>query len=447
MKTFLDGYFKLSENGTTIKKELVAGIITFLTMSYALIVNPSILSETGMDREALFTGTTLAIIFATLLMGILAKLPIAQGPGMGLNSFFAFSVVLGLGYSWQFALTAVFIEGLIFIILTFLNVREMIVKSIPRVLKEAIPVGIGLFITLIGIKGANIIVSDPNTFLALGDFKQHSVWIAFAGLLVTAVLHSRNINGSILAGIVVSTLFSYLLGDIQLPGSLVSMPPSIEPIFGKAVEPMFSSEGWDKIFSVDMLIVVFTFLFVNLFDTIGTLIGVVSKLGFTDEEGNFPQMKKALLSDALGTTVGAILGTSTITSYVESASGVASGGRTGLTAVSTALMFFLSLFLAPIFLLVPAAATAPALIIVGLFMISSVVKINFNDITEGLPAFLTIIFMPFTFSIAEGIVFGMLSFTLLKVLGGRRKEVTPTVYIVSLLFLVKIVLDASKILG
>jgi adenine/guanine/hypoxanthine permease len=447
MKTFLDGYFKLSENGTTIKKELIAGIITFLTMSYALIVNPSILSETGMDREALFTGTTLAIIFSTLLMGLLTKLPIAQGPGMGLNSFFAFSVVLGLGYSWQFALTAVFIEGLIFILLTFLNIREKIVKSIPKVLKEAIPVGIGLFITVIGLKGANIIISDPDTFLSLGDFKMHSVWIAFAGLIVTAVLHSRNINGSILAGIVVSTLFSFLLGDIKLPNSFVSMPPSIKPLFGKAIEPMLSSEGWNKIFSVDMLIVVFTFLFVNLFDTIGTLIGVVSKLGLTDEEGNFPQMKKALISDSLGTTLGAILGTSPITSYVESASGVASGGRTGLTSVSTALMFFLSLFLAPIFLLVPTAATAPALIIVGLFMISSVVKINFNDITEGLPAFLTIIFMPFTFSIAEGIVFGMLSFTFLKVLGGRSKEVSPTVYIVSLMFLVKIVLDAAKVLG
>ncbi|MCT6870021.1 MAG: NCS2 family permease [Apibacter sp.] len=447
MKTFLDGYFKLSEKGTTVKKELIAGVITFLTMSYALIVNPSILSETGMDKEALFTGTALAIIFATFLMGIFAKLPIAQGPGMGLNSFFAFSVVLGLGYSWQFALTAVFIEGIIFILLTFLNIREMIVKSIPKVLKEAIPVGIGLFITLIGLKGANIIVSDPNTFLALGDFKMHSVWIAFAGLFVTAVLHSRNINGSILAGIVVSTVFSYLLGDINLPKSFVSMPPSIKPIFGKAIEPMFSSEGWDKIFSVDMLIVVFTFLFVNLFDTIGTLIGVVSKLGLTDEEGNFPQMKKALFSDALGTTVGAILGTSTITSYVESASGVASGGRTGLTALSTAFMFILALFLAPIFLLVPAAATAPALIIVGLFMISSVVKIDFSDVTEGLPAFLTIIFMPFTFSIAEGIVFGMLSFTFLKVFGGRYKEVTPTVYIVSLLFLIKIVLDAAHVIG
>ncbi|MGM5629320.1 NCS2 family permease [Apibacter raozihei] len=448
MRTLISSYFQLKENNTTIKKELTAGLITFLTMSYILIVNPSILSETGMDKEALFTTTAIATIFATLLMGIFAKLPIAQGPGMGLNSFFAFSVVLGLGYSWQFALTAVFIEGIIFILLTFFNIRELIVKSIPKVLKEAIPAGIGLFITLIGLKGAGIIVSNPNTLVSLGDFSQHSVWMAFTGLLITAVLFARNINGAILVGIVVASLFGFILGDVALPEtSLISLPPSIEPIFGKAIEPMMTAQGWKQIFSIDMLLVVFTFLFVNLFDTVGTLIGVVSKIGLTDEEGNFPQMKKALFSDALGTTVGAILGTSTITSYVESASGVASGGRTGLTAVGTALMFILALFLAPLFLMVPAAATAPALIIVGLFMISSVVKINFTDITEGLPAFLTIAFMPFTYSIAEGIVYGMLSYMLLKVFTGKYKEVTPTVYVVSILFFVKIVMDASHILG
>ena len=448
MFTFLDKFFQLTENKTTVRKELTAGLITFLTMSYVLIVNPNILSETGMDKHALFTTTALATIFATLLMGILAKLPIAQGPGMGLNSFFAFSVVLGLGYTWQFALTAVFIEGIIFILLTFFNIRELIVKSIPKVLKDAIPAGIGLFITLIGLKEAGIIVSDSNTLVSLGDFSQHSVWIALVGLLVTAVLFARNVNGAILVGIVVATILGFVLGDVVLPKtSLVDLPPSIEPIFGKAIEPMLSAEGWKQIFSIDMLIVVFTFLFVNLFDTVGTLIGVVSKIGLTDEEGNFPQMKKALFSDALGTTVGAILGTSTITSYVESASGVASGGRTGLTAVGTALMFILALFFSPLFLLVPTAATAPALVIVGLFMISSVVKINFTDITEGLPAFLTMAFMPFTYSIAEGIVFGMLSFMLLKVFSGRSKEVTPTVYVVSLLFLIKIILDAMHVLG
>lgn len=440
MAAFLDKYFKLTENKTTVRKELVAGIITFLTMSYILTVNPNILADAGMDRHALFTATALATIVATVLMGLLAKLPIAQAPGMGLNSFFAYSVVISMGYSWQFALTAVFIEGIVFILLTLFNIRELIVKSIPKVLKDAIPVGIGLFITLIGLKGAGIVVGNPNTLLALGDFSQHSVWIAVLGLLITAVLFVRNANGAILIGIVVSTIFALALGDVKLPEtSIISAPPSLTPIFAKF--------EWDHIFTFDMLIVVFTFLFVNLFDTVGTLIGVVSKAGLADEDGNFPQMKKALLADALGTTIGSVLGTSTITSYVESASGVASGGRTGLTAIGTALMFALALFFAPLFLMVPAAATAPALIIVGLFMISSVVKINFNDMTEGLPAFLTIVFMPFTYSIAQGIVFGMLSFALIKLFSGRFKDVSITVYIISVLFLLKIILDASHIIN
>jgi len=440
MAGFLDKYFKLSENKTSVRKELVAGIITFLTMSYILTVNPNILSEAGMDRHALFTTTALATIIATLLMGFLAKLPIAQAPGMGLNSFFAYSVVIGMGYSWQFALTAVFIEGLIFILLTLVNVRELIVNSIPLVLKQAIPVGIGLFITLIGLKGAGIVIADENTLLKLGDFSQHEVWIAMLGLIVTAALLARNINGAILIGIAIATIFGLILGDVKLPKTaIVSLPPSIAPIFAQF--------EWDHIFSLNMVIVVFTFLFVNLFDTVGTLIGVVSKAGLADEQGNFPQMKKALLSDAIGTTVGSVLGTSTITSYVESASGVASGGRTGLTAVSTAMMFALALFLAPLFLMVPAAATAPALIIVGLFMISAVVKINFDDITEGLPAFLTIAFMPFTYSIAQGIVFGMLSFALIKVFAGRFKDVSITVYIIAILFLLKIILDATHLVS
>ncbi|MDH6354331.1 AGZA family xanthine/uracil permease-like MFS transporter [Dysgonomonas sp. PH5-45] len=444
----LDKYFKLTENRTTIRKEFVAGLITFLTMSYVLIVNPSILGATGMDTGALFTATALATVIATLLMALLAKLPIAQAPGMGLNSFFAFSVVLGMGYTWQFALTAVFIEGIIFILLTMFNVRELIVKSIPKVIKDAIPIGIGLFITLIGLKNAGIIVANPATLVGLGDFSQHSIWIALLGLVVTAVLYVRNVNGAILVGIIFATVFGFVLGDVALPsGSIVSLPPSVEPIFGKAIEPMLTAEGWSKIFSLDMLIVVFTFLFVNLFDTVGTLIGVVSKIGLTDEEGNFPQMKKALFSDALGTTFGAILGTSTITSYVESASGVAYGGRTGLTAVSTALFFALALFFAPLFLMVPAAATAPALIIVGLFMVSSVGKINFNDMSEGLPAFITMVFMPFTYSIAEGIVFGMLSFTFIKLFSGKAKDVSVTVYVVSVLFALKIVLDALHLIG
>lgn len=440
MKNLLEKSFKLKENKTTIRKEFLAGLITFLTMSYILIVNPSILSTTGMDKDALFTSTALATIFATLMMALYAKLPIAQAPGMGLNAFFAFTVCGVMGYSWQFALTAVFLEGIIFILLTFFNVRELIVKSIPKVLKDAIPVGIGLFITLIGLKNANIVVDSPATLVTLGDFAQHSVWIAMLGLLVTAILFVRNVNGSILIGIVVATIFAIILGDVSLPeGGIISTPPSIAPIFAQF--------EWDHILSFDMLVVVFTLLFVNLFDTVGTLIGVVSKAGIADENGNFPQMKKALFSDALGTTVGSVLGTSTITAYVESASGVASGGRTGLTSVSTALMFALALFFAPLFLMVPAAATSPALIIVGLFMISSVAKINFDDMSEGLPAFLTIVFMPFTYSIAEGIVFGMLSFAFIKLCAGKAKDVSATVYVIAVLFLLKIILDASHIMG
>ncbi len=436
----IEKLFKLTENKTNVRKELVAGLITFLTMSYVLVVNPNILGSTGMDKAALFTTTALATIIGTLLMALLANLPIAQGPGMGLNNFFAFTVVLTMGYTWQFALTAVFIEGLIFIILTFFNVRELIVQSIPQTLKDAIPVGIGLFITLIGMQNAGIIVGNPNTLVSLGNLANHNVWIALIGLIVTGILYAKNVHGSILIGIIVATISGFIFGEVHTPqGSFISLPPSIAPIFCKF--------EWSHILSFDMLIVVFTFLFVNLFDTVGTLIGVASKAGFIDKDGNFPQVRKALFADALGTTFGAILGTSTITSYVESASGVASGGRTGLTAVSTAFMFFISLFLAPVFLMVPASATAPALIIVGLFMISAVVKINFEDMTEALPAFLTIVMMPFAYSIAQGIVFGFLSYVFLKVFTGQAKKVSITVFVIAALFMVKMVLSALHVIA
>lgn len=435
----IEKLFKLTENKTTVRTELMAGIITFLTMSYILIVNPNVLGATGMDKAALFTTTALATIVGTLLMALLANLPIAQGPGMGLNNFFAFTVVLTMGYTWQFALTAVFIEGLIFVLLTFFNVRELIVNSIPQSLKDAIPVGIGLFITLIGMQNAGIIVGNPNTLVGLGDLSNHSVWIAVIGLIVTGILFARNVHGAILIGIVIATIAGVIFGDVHVPtGSIISLPPSISPIFCQF--------EWNHIFSFDMMIVVFTFLFVNLFDTVGTLIGVASKAGLIDDKGNFPQVKKALFADALGTTCGAVLGTSTVTSYIESASGVASGGRTGLTAVSTAFMFFIALFLAPIFLMVPAAATAPALIIVGLFMISAVVKIDFSDMTESLPAFLTIVMMPFAYSIAQGIVFGFLSYVFLKVFTGQAKKVSTTVFVITFLFLLKMVVNALHII-
>ena len=434
----LEKIFKLKQNKTTVRRELIAGVITFLTMSYILVVNPNILSAAGMDRAALFTATALATVLGTLFMAFIPNLPIAQAPGMGLNSFFAFSVVIGLGYSWQMALTAVFIQGIIFVLLTFFKVRELIVKSIPMTIKNAIPVGIGLFITFIGLQNAGLIVRDENTMLALGAMSNQHVWVALLGLVLTAVLYYKKVHGAFLIGIVVATIFALSLGLVQMPeGSLVALPPSIAPIFLQF--------EWSNIFTFDMLIVVFTFLFVNLFDTVGTLLGVASKIGITDDEGNFPQLRPALFADALGTTFGAVLGTSTVTSYVESASGVAAGGRTGLTSLSTAAMFALALFFAPLFLMVPASATAPALILVGLFMITSVVQINFEDMTEALPAFLTIVMMPFAFSIAQGIVFGMLSFVILKALSGQFKRISIAMWVIFVLFIVKMILDAVKV--
>lgn len=435
----LEKLFKLKEHKTTVRVEIVAGIITFLTMSYILVVNPNILSATGMDRSALFTATAVAAILGTLFMAFIPNLPIAQAPGMGLNSFFAFSVVLGLGYNWQMALTAVFIQGIIFVLLTFFNIRELIVRSIPSTIKYAIPAGIGLFITFLGLQNAGIIVSDENTMITLGAMSNPHVWVALLGLILTAVLYYKRVHGAFLIGIASATIFAVILGLVQVPeGSLVSLPPDISPVFLKF--------EWANMFTFDMVIVVFTFLFVNLFDTIGTLLGVASKIGITDKDGNFPQIKKALFADALGTVFGAVVGTSTVTSYVESASGVAVGGRTGLTALSTAVMFALALFLAPVFLMVPASATAPALILVGLFMLTSVVKINFEDMTEALPAFLTMIMMPFAFSIAQGIVFGMLSFVFMKALSGKWKHISVTMWVIFVLFIVKMVLDGMKVI-
>lgn len=433
----LEKLFKLKQNNTTVRTEVLAGIITFLTMSYILAVNPQILGETGMDRGALFTTTAVAAIAGTLFMAIIANVPIAQAPGMGLNNFFAFSVVIAMGHTWQFALTGVLLSGFCFMLLTIFNIRKIIVDNIPVGLKNAIPIGIGLFITIIGLKSAGIVTPNQFTLVQLGNMADPNVWIAVLGLIVIAVLLVKRVHGAILIGIIVSTIFAGVLGLIQLPqGSWITLPPSLEPIFFKF--------EWSSIFTFDMLIVVFTFLMVNIFDAMGTLIGVISKIGKSEKDGSFPQLQKALFADALGTFVGAILGTSPNTSYVESASGVAAGGRTGLTSVSTTLMFVLALFFAPIFLMVPAAATAPALIIIGLFMMSSVADIDFKEISEGFPAFVTIIFMPFTYSIANGIIFGMLAFTIVKLLSGKVKDVSITMYVLTLFFLIKIFLDASN---
>lgn len=426
----LEKFFKLKENKTTVKTEILAGITTFMTMAYILAVNPDILSATGMDKHALFTATALSALIATLIMALVAKLPFALAPGMGLNAFFAFTVVLGMGYSWQFALTAVFLEGIIFIVLTIFNIRELIVNAIPLSLKHAVSAGIGLFIAFIGLQNSGIIVNNDAVLVGLGDMGSPAVLIALGGVVLTAVLLAVRVKGALLIGIFAATIVGIPFGVTHLPeGHLVDVPPSIAPIFWKF--------DFSQVFSLDMLIVLFTFLFVDMFDTVGTLVGVSSKAGMLDEEGRVPRVKQALFADSIGTFIGAILGTSTVTTYVESASGVSEGGKTGLTSLATAALFLVALFFAPLFTMVPAAATAPALILVGFFMMSPILNIDFDNYTESIPAFITIIVMPLTYSIAEGIVFGMLSYVLLKVLTGKVKDVSIVMVVLSALFILK----------
>ncbi|NLY09745.1 MAG: NCS2 family permease [Tissierellia bacterium] len=444
--SFLEKTFKLKENNTDVKTELLAGITTFMTMAYILAVNPSILSETGMPWDSVFTATALAAVIGTLLMAFLANYPFALAPGMGLNAFFTYSVVFKMSHSWQFALTAVFLEGIIFIVLSFFNVREAIFNSIPNNLKKAVSVGIGLFIALIGIINAGIASTGKGLpledgtmgfnpgglVITLGDITQPAPLLCLIGLIITGILLAKKIKGALFFGIIITTLIGIPMGVTSLPSKIAQLPPSIAPIFMQF--------EWTNIFSMDMLLVIFSFLFVDIFDTIGTLIGVSSKAGMLDEEGRLPKVKQALLADAVATTFGACLGTSTVTTYVESSAGVAEGGRTGLSSVFTGIMFVLALFFAPIFGIIPSAATAPALILVGLFMISPIKDIELNDFTEAIPAFLTIIMMPFGYSIADGIVFGMVSYVLLKLLTGKGKEVSPMMYILAVLFVLKFIL-------
>jgi AGZA family xanthine/uracil permease-like MFS transporter len=430
---FLSKYFKLGENKTTVRTEILAGLTTFMTMAYILAVNPDILSAAGMDKGAVFTATALASLVATLVMALYAKLPFALAPGMGLNAFFAFTVVLGMGHSWQFALTAVFLEGLVFIALTAFNIREMIVNSIPNNMKHAISVGIGLFIAFIGLKNAGIIVSSPATFVTLGDVtdltNNAGAVVALLALVLTGVLLALKVKGALLIGILAGTVIGLAFGVTQLPTSFDLTPPSLSPIFMKF--------EWAQILTFDMMIVVFTFLFVDMFDTVGTLIGVSSKANMLDKEGRVPRVKQALMADAVGTTFGAMLGTSTVTTYVESAAGVSEGGRTGLTSLTVAILFFFALFLSPIFLMIPGAATAPALILVGAMMMTPIKNIDFDDYTESIPVFLTIIMMPLTYSISEGILFGVLSYVILKLLTGKFKDITVVTAVLAVLFLLK----------
>lgn len=427
----MEKLFKLKEHGTSVKVEVLAGLTTFMTMAYILVVNPLILSKTGMDFGAVFTATALSAAIATLVMALMANLPFALAPGMGLNAFFAYAVVLGMGYSWEFALAAVFLEGIIFLILTAFNVREAIVNSIPKNIKLAISVGIGLFIAFIGLDNAGIIVGGGGTIVSLGEVTSGAGLLAIIGILITGILLVFKVRGALLLGIVATTIIGFPMGITSAPSGSWA-PPSLAPIFFKF--------DFSQIFSLDMLIVLFTFLFVDMFDTVGTLIGVSTKAGLVDKDGNIPKVKAALFADAVGTTVGACLGTSTVTTYVESAAGVAEGGKTGLTAFTAAILFLLALFVSPLFLMIPGAATAPVLVIVGLFMMSPIREVNFDDYTEAIPAFLTIIMMPLTYSIAEGIMFGMLSYIVLKALTGKAKDVHPVTYIVGILFILKYIM-------
>lgn len=446
--SLLEKVFKLSEYKTNVRTEIIAGFTTFMTMAYILAVNPNILGnpDVGMDPNALFTSTALAAIIGTLCMAFFANYPFALAPGMGLNAFFIYTVCLKMGYSWQVALAAVLVEGIVFIVLTAFNIREVIFNSIPQNLKHAVGAGIGLFITFIGLQNAKVIVDDPATLLSLGDVTHVVPLLAIVGTIITAILVVKKVKGSILIGIFIT----YILGIIAeltgwyvpnpevemfslIPSGIVSMPPSIKAIFFKF--------DFTHVLSLNFLIVVFAFLFVDIFDTLGTLIGVSNQAGMLDKDGKLPKVKEALFADAIGTTAGAILGTSTVTTYVESASGVAEGGRTGLTSAVTAIFFAIALFFSPIFLAVPSFATAPALIIVGFMMMQSVTKIDFTDAQEGVPAFLTLIFMPLAYSIAEGIVFGIISYTVINALTGKAKKVHPLMYALTVIFILKFVLE------
>ena len=444
--------FHLKENNTNVKTECIAGVTTFMTMAYILAVNPSILGATGMDTGAIFTATALASAIGSFCMALFANLPFVLSAGMGLNAYFAYTVVLGMGYSWEVALTAVFVEGIIFIILSLTNVREAIFNAIPASLKVAVSVGIGLFITFIGLQNAHIVV-DGSTLVGLfsfngsvkaGTFQSEGITVVLAliGLLITAFLVIKNVKGNILLGI----LITWVLGIIcqltglyvpnaeagfysLIPSGIISAPASVAPTLFKM--------DFSAIASLNFVVVVFAFLFVDIFDTLGTLIGCATKANMLDKEGKLPGIKGALMADAVGTTVCACLGTSTITTFVDSSSGIAEGGRTGLTSIVSGLLFILALFFSPVFLAIPSFATAPALIVVGFFMMQSVAKINWSDMLEAIPAFICIFAMPFMYSISEGISFGVISFVVLNAVAGKAKKITPLMWVLAVLFILK----------
>lgn len=452
----LDKIFHLKENHTDVKTEVMAGITTFMTMAYILAVNPNILSASGMDRGSVFTATALSAFIATCLMALLSNYPFVLAPGMGLNAYFTYTVVLGMGYTWQQALAAVFAEGIIFILLSLTNVREAIFNSIPMNLKHAVSVGIGLFIAFIGLQNAKIVVGNDSTLVSIFSFKSSvaegtfssqgiTVLLALIGILVTAVLLAKDVKGSILWGILITWVLGIIcqLTHLYVPNADIGyyslLPDFSNGISVPSMAPTFMKMDFSIVFSLDFVVIMFAFLFVDMFDTLGTLIGVASKADMLDKDGKLPKIKGALLSDAVGTTVGAVCGTSTVTTFVESASGVAEGGRTGLTSIVAGILFALSLLLSPIFLAIPSFATAPALIVVGYLMLTSVTKIDFSDMTEAIPCFIAIIAMPFMYSISEGISMGVISYVVINLITGKAKEkkISVLMYVLAVLFILK----------
>ena len=436
MTPFGQKLFGFNPEKHKVRTEIVAGITTFLTMAYILAVNPSIFSALpGMPTDSVFTATALAALIATLVMAFYAKKPFGLAPGMGLNAFFVYTVCLTMGYSWQFALTAVLIEGVIFIILSATKVRTWILNSIPMSLKHAIGAGIGLFIAFIGLQNAGLVVNSDSTLVTLGDVCHGTGLLAVIGLVISCTLAMLHVRGGVLIGILVTAFIGLFIKDpatgaaITSFNGVISAPPSVKPIFCQF--------EWNQIFSLDMVAVVFTFLFIDMFDTMGTVIGVSQKAGFVDENGNIEDVDKVFMSDAVGTVAGACLGTSTTTTYVESSTGVGSGGRTGLTAFTVAICFALSLLFSPIFLAIPSAATAPALIIVGMMMMNPVKEIDWLNYRESIPAFLTVILMPLAYSISDGILIGMISYVILYALSGKYKEITPTMWVLAVLFILR----------
>ncbi len=417
-----------------LRTEFVAGLTTFLTMSYILAVNPDILSVTGMDKGAVFTATALASAIGTLLIAFMAKLPFAQAPSMGINAFFAFTLVTGMGYSWQAALAAVFVEGVIFILLTAFNIREQIVKCIPKNLRFAISAGIGMFIAFIGLKNAGLIVSNPATFVSLGAFTASSV-LACIGILLSGALIVLKVRGALFYGIIFCTI-------IGIPMGVTSVPDDFLPVSApQSLSPTFLQFDFGALLNMNMALTIFALVFMDIFNTVGTLLGAAPNTEMMVAEGNVKNVNKAMMADALATSVGAVLGTSTVTTFVESASGIAEGGRTGLTALTTAGLFLLALFLSPLFLLVPSAATTGALVLVGVFMLGAIQEIDLSDMSEALPCFVTMLTMVLTYNIAEGMALGLISYTVVKILSGRYKEVNLTLYIVSALLAARYVLE------